>query len=257
MYIMPYKFKFKNTEIKVPKNTEFVSHQHSWSTITDRPSSLPANGGTSAYANRLQGFYTGGGGYQPPSYFGLGGRLQMMNNLPNSNGGYYDCLILNSYISDVPICNMLAFAKNGSADIRHYAQNANNSAWTYQGKLAYQEQISDTGWVNCTLGHGISQYGSTRAAAQVRKIGNVVHLRGCVKNSTAWSEHTEIITIPSGYRPAQEEAYIMQGSGSNRFCVLIKTSGACQAERYSNNTTMSNTVSIGSWLNLCATWFVG
>lgn len=79
--------------------------------------------------------YTGNGGLQNPSYFGLGLRLQMMNGLPNSNGSYHDCLVMHSYISDVPICNMLAFSKNGDGRIEYYSQNATGTTWTHKGRI--------------------------------------------------------------------------------------------------------------------------
>lgn len=37
---MPYKFKYGNKEITIPKNTEFTSHAHSWSAITGKPSTF-------------------------------------------------------------------------------------------------------------------------------------------------------------------------------------------------------------------------
>lgn len=124
----------------------------------------------------------------------------------------------------------------------------NNS---YKSKI--DTYLYDSGWVNCGLGYGIVQYGII--PIQVRRIGAIVHLRGIVKNNTSWQEHNSVITIPAGFRPAYEENFIMQGSGSNRYLLTVPSSGACSVTRYSNNTTTSNTVPTASWLCLFATWF--
>lgn len=38
---MSYKLKYGNKEIEIPKNTEFTSHNHVWSQITNKPSTFP------------------------------------------------------------------------------------------------------------------------------------------------------------------------------------------------------------------------
>lgn len=147
-------------------------------------------------------------------------------------------------------------ACNFSSDAVYYRRNNNGQKSAFKRfVMAGDTEVNDTGWVNCSLGYGIAQYGAA-PAAQVRRIGKIVHLRGCVKNTTTWTEHNSIITIPDGYRPSYQETFVMQGSGSNRFTLIVNQNGVCYAQRYSNNTTMSNTVGVGSWLNLYATWFM-
>lgn len=114
----------------------------------------------------------------------------------------------------------------------------------------------DSGWIDCSMGNGISPHSGTYNRPQVRRIEKIVHLRGCVTNSTTWTEHSNIITIPDGYRPSVSENFVQQGSGSNKYLLNVTSGGACNAQRYSNNTTMSNTVPTGSWLNMYATWFI-
>lgn len=114
----------------------------------------------------------------------------------------------------------------------------------------------DSGWVDCGMGNGISPNSGTYNRPQVRKMGKVAHLKGIVTNSTTWQTHESIITIPAGYRPASNEYFVMQGSGSNRFLLNITSGGTCIAQKYSNNTTANNTVPTGTWLGLYATWMV-
>ena len=68
----------------------------------------------------------------------------------------------------------------------------------------------------------------------MRRIGAIVHLRGIVKNNTSWQEHNSVITIPAGFRPAYEENFIMQGSGSNRYLLTVPSSGACSVTSISS-----------------------
>lgn len=84
----------------------------------------------------------------------------------------------------------------------------------------------------------------------------MVQMRGFLTNSTSWTSHDSLVTIPTGYRPPSAVVCVQQGSGSNRFCINIYADGKVKAERYSNNTTMSNTVPTGSWLCIQATWII-
>jgi len=57
----------------------------------------------------------------------------------------------------------------------------------------------DTGWVGVTsFGSGWENYGGAYAPVAYRKIGNVVHLRGLVRNGP---HATPIFTLPTGFRP--------------------------------------------------------
>ena len=114
---------------------------------------------------------------------------------------------------------------------------------------------NDTGWIDVTYGNSISTYPSG-SPVQVKRFGKVVQMAGQVTNSTTWQEHLSMLTIPSGFRPAKELQCIQQGSGSNRYLISIETDGKVVANRYSNNTTMSNTVPLNSWLCINATWII-
>ena len=115
--------------------------------------------------------------------------------------------------------------------------------------------INDSGWVNCTYGNGISNFaGNSANQVRVRKVNGVVFISGCVTNSTTWQNHDNFLTFPKEYAPERECRFVMQGSGSNRYLLYIGTNGVCRAERYSNNTTMNNTVPLKSWLNVFASW---
>lgn len=193
MACMPYKIKYGNKIIEVPKISDIT-----WGNVLNKPASFPTSWGN------------------------ISGKPSTYN--PSSH----------------------------THDDRYYTESEINSKLSTK-----QDKVSDSGWVRCSMGYGISAFSSDSDAPRVRKIGNIVCLNGCVKNSTTWTSHDTIITIPAGYRPTVSSVvYVEQGSGSNRYCIRIQSSGAVLAERYSNNTNTSNTVPIGAWLNLFACWMV-
>lgn len=118
------------------------------------------------------------------------------------------------------------------------------------------QQVNDTGWINCSLGNGISAY-SVADIPQVRKIGKSVHLRGVVKNSTSWTQHDSIITIPSGFRPAVREFAIQTMYGTFRYKLTINTNGVCEASHITNNTYGIYQIPTGQWLAFSHSWLVG
>lgn len=139
------------------------------------------------------------------------------------------------------------------------APNGSNGSASFRKLVA--ADLPDSGWVNCSLGSGFSRYATSQAALQVRKIGNIVHLRGAVKRSGAItpSNDSSVImgTVPSGYRPSYESCHIVQGSGSNRFLLTIYSNGNICVSRYTNTTTTNGTIGDGAWLNTYVTWVIG
>lgn len=120
-----------------------------------------------------------------------------------------------------------------------------------------QDAIEDTGWVECTYGNGITPY-SENERVKVRKIGNIVYLSGTVTNTTKWKDHQNFLTLPDKkLAPKVESRFIMQGSGSNRYLLTVKTNGVITASRYSNNANTSNELDLKQWLNVYTSWVTG
>lgn len=119
----------------------------------------------------------------------------------------------------------------------------------------------DSGWKNCTLQSGFERYNSIQAPLQIRRIGNVVHLRGAITPTAAVTPSSEastaITVIDSVFRPSYSEFVINQGSGAYRFLLSITPSGNIYISRYSNDTTANKEITAGAWLNCFATWFIG
>ena len=130
-----------------------------------------------------------------------------------------------------------------------------NNSWTSWDEILTKSQIQnltpDSGWKNVTLGSGFSAYNSS-STPKIRKIGNIVELRGTVKNTNAFTSNGSVLNgIPSNMRPYQT-VYVVQTANYHNIQMLIKTDGTVGLERCG-----SGTVAESAWITVCATWFVG
>lgn len=69
---------------------------------------------------------------------------------------------------------------------------------TQEGTINWQE-IWDSGWITPTMANWWVVYSASRATPQYRRIWDVVHIKGMIKNGTAGT----IFTLPVWYRPAK------------------------------------------------------
>lgn len=115
-------------------------------------------------------------------------------------------------------------------------------------------KLQDTGWVNCSLGYGMSVLGER--TPQVRRIGNVVHMRGRVATSTKWTQHDSIVTIPEGFRPSQDEAFIQSSMGTYRYRIEVMQAGNVVANAITNDQYGNAETKDGYWFALNCTWLL-
>lgn len=113
-------------------------------------------------------------------------------------------------------------------------------------------KLQDTGWVDCSLGHGMSVTGGR--TPQVRRIGNIVYMRGRVTTSTQWTQHDSIVRIPDGFRPSQDEAFIQTSTGTYRYRLEVKPAGNVVANAITNNENGNATTLNGQWFALSCSW---
>lgn len=97
-------------------------------------------------------------------------------------------------------------------------------------------KVDDSGWIDLPLLGDVIPYSDTNTP-QYRKIGNVVWLRGYVKNILA--AQTEIGRLPEGFRPAKTYSYVQNTSmlSGNVACtsrLKIATDGVLSVEGISN-----------------------
>lgn len=87
------------------------------------------------------------------------------------------------------------------------------------------------------------------------RTGRLVQLSGAFKNNAARTFNaTEVTmgTIPEWAIPSADINFVVQGSGMNRFMLIIKTNGTIQIARY--GTTGYTEAAAGSWLNIACTY---
>lgn len=115
-------------------------------------------------------------------------------------------------------------------------------------------KLVDSGWITCGMGNGLSA--AEGQAPSVRKIGNVVYLRGSVTNGTTWSEHDAFLTIPSGYRPPISARFIQWGYGTYRYTLSVEPTGTCVANHITNDQNGDLKIPSGSTLRINCSWLV-
>lgn len=117
------------------------------------------------------------------------------------------------------------------------------------------EATDDTGWKDLSLSSDFILYGSS-SKLQYRKIGKTVEVVGTVKPANELDANTDytIATLPDGYRPIYDRVSIMQGSGINRWQLIVKSNGQLRAGRY--GTTERLNIPTSAWLPLCDTFVV-
>ena len=88
-----------------------------------------------------------------------------------------------------------------------------------------QDKLVDSGWITLPLSGDVISY-DPDIVPQYRRIGNVVYVRGAVKNIT--QSGTTIAVLPEGYRPTMTHNYLQLTSiqsGSPNFTRMKVTSG--------------------------------
>ena len=109
------------------------THTHTKSQITDFPTSLPANGGTSTYTTYVNGTYTGSGGKQPPSYIPSG---KIRFNMTNETGNYVDWILMDTYTgTDVPYVSAIGLEKVADPCLWIMSGAKAGSSWTVKRRV--------------------------------------------------------------------------------------------------------------------------
>lgn len=133
-------------------------------------------------------------------YVGYGYNL---TNAPYGSAGF---------LINIPNPNNAAYARQFFSHYSNniiYTRSLNNGVWNEWTPLT----SVDSGWLDVTLSGNVQAYTSVNKP-QYRKIGNVVYLRGSVKNVT--SDNTTIGVLPVGYRPTNlSHQYIQATSNEN------------------------------------------
>lgn len=123
----------------------------------------------------------------------------------------------------------------------------------YQSKWWNWYELSglDTGWKNATLTSSFETYaGNTENDLKYRRKGSVVHVKGVVTPKatlTGGVDNVNITTLPAGYRPAVQQNFLCQGSGTAVWLCTVTAGGVIRFARYRTGDTWANAAA-NTWL---------
>ena len=133
---------------------------------------------------------------------------------------------------------------------------------TLQEELEKQK-ITDTGWITVSkFSNGCTHYGPN-SQVKVRQYGKLVQIVGAVGNTKVLSTKSssdgypsvEMFKLPDSIpAPKINARFVEQGSGLNRFSLVIDGSNAVKIERY--GTTAGIDVPANQWLNVTCSYLV-
>lgn len=104
---------------------------------------------------------------------------------------------------------------------------------------------NDSGWITATLNSPFTNYGSTFANAEYRKINNIVCIQGLVLINGA-SNGSTIFSLPSGYCPKADLMFAGWNGNVGHARIDIKSNGDVQLLSQAAN----------SWVTLTMTFMV-
>lgn len=133
--------------------------------------------------------------------------------------------------------------------------------WLRQWFNTKEEQdtlfFTDSGWKTCSLSSGYSVY-TSGTNLRVKKRGKIVEVTGVFKNNSALGTSSttaiQFATIPSGYRPSQQQTKVCQGTNMNRWLLTVSSDGKMTFARY--GTTSYQSISAGSWFPYTLTYMI-
>lgn len=175
-------------------------------------------------------------------YIGYGHNL---TNAPYGSAGY---------IVSIPNPNNSNFTKQF---YMYYQSNTIYTRYYLNGTWSNWEEINDdTGWVTLPLLGNVQVY-ATGSNPQYRKIGNVVYLRGAVKNVLA--DDTNVCQLPEGFRPVgMAHSYVQNtsyaNSGANMSRIQIGTNGIVTIQKIT--TGLGATYGADKWFPLNTSFIV-
>lgn len=139
------------------------------------------------------------------------------------------------------------------------------SKFEYDGEEVpdgYEEVIEDeteddTGWQEVTLTSYFKPYNNNEEYTPVyRKVGKLVEVKGILSPSSAQSAGwtATMFTLPEGFRPSQVVSVLCQGSGQNKWQMMVNPNGEVVMDRYSGTSNVA--IHATAWLIFQAMFFV-
>lgn len=169
---------------------------------------------------------------------------------------------INLYYDDATLLTTNNTNTNGEITYSYNCANDSRGIHTFTtdtGGLIQIQVYRDTGWQKPTFNSGYKEYNSSTDPLEYRVINNLVEIRGIFYNNNAvtpGNSNVNFASIPVKYAPTQKITLLQQGSGANKFYVVILTDGNLAWSRYGTTTTTTQATA-GSWLNCYAKYTIG
>lgn len=117
----------------------------------------------------------------------------------------------------------------------------------------------DSGWVDIEWTSNFKDYADLPYnGAQVRRIGNIVYLKGAAAPTDVIQGSTSIAimgNLPSQFRPDISFQTVCQGSGANRYMFAVYVNGNFGPSRY--GTTEISDIPTSAWLPFNISYVAG
>lgn len=107
--------------------------------------------------------------------------------------------------------------------------------------------FGDSGWKTVTFEGSFAHY-NDQQTLKYRRVGKQVFIRGAMKPTAELGKDAshKAFTLPVGYRPAQMQDFLCQGSTANKWLCEITTAGVVSVARY--GTTAYINIPTTAWL---------
>lgn len=141
----------------------------------------------------------------------------------------------------------------GVIDIANIVDSLQTTVSTLQTKVteletATKKTVYDASAI--TFAEGFEQYDTgVNDAIEVTLFGNYVFLSGAVRVTTEQAAGTvQFGRIRTNCRPARRKIFVQNGSGQNKYCLMIYPNGTMWLSRYGVATNI--TASANAWLRI-------
>lgn len=97
------------------------------------------------------------------------------------------------------------------------------------------DTFGDSGWKTVSFEGSFAHYNDTQIL-KYRRVGKQVFIRGAMKPTAELAKDGshKAFTLPAGYRPAQLQDFLCQGSTANKWLCEITSAGVVSVSRYGN-----------------------
>ncbi len=177
--------------------------------------------------------------------------IATISNCPVSAG--FTLFVEQNYCYDNGVKQIVTQHQSSATYMRVIYTDWNNNFYSSGWKPLWE----DTGWKTVSFSSGYSNHSSYHTV--YRRVGKVVHLKGAFTNSNALtSSNTDVqwgSISDTSCRPSNQELFLQQGSGANKYVLGITTDGKLTWARYGTN-AINTSINKGAWFVCYATWLV-